>query len=91
MVAPLPVLDIVYVRDIRESSGDDRPLRRAVRSGGSARIHRGAYVALDAWRALSVDDRHRHQALAAAHASRTHPTLSHHSAALIWGVPIVED
>ncbi|HWM33111.1 MAG TPA: hypothetical protein VNR36_02615, partial [Pseudolysinimonas sp.] len=47
--------------------------------------------ALDAWRALSVDDRHRHQALAAAHASRTHPTLSHHSAALIWGVPIVED
>ena len=48
-------------------------------------------MSLEAWRGLSVGDRHRHQALAAAHASRSHPTLSHHSAALIWGVPIVED
>jgi hypothetical protein len=91
MVAPLPLLEITYVRDIREAFGDDRPLRRAVRAGDSARIHRGAYVSLDAWRGLSLDDRHRHQSLAAAHASRSHPTLSHHSAALLWGIPIVED
>jgi hypothetical protein len=91
MVRPLPILDIVYVRDVRESFGDDRPLRRAVRSGETARIHRGAYVSLDAWRQLDVDDRRRHQALAAAHASRSHPTLSHQSAAMIWGIPMVED
>lgn len=87
---PLELKDITYVRDIREASGDDRPLRRAVRTGDSVRIHRGAYMALDDWRALDTDDRHRHQAIAAAHASRSHPTLSHHSAAVVWGVPIVE-
>jgi hypothetical protein len=91
MVRPLPFAEIVYVRDIRESFGDDRPLRRAVRAGDTARIHRGAYVSLDAWRQLDPDDRRRHQALAAAHASRSHPTLSHCSAALIWGIPLVED
>lgn len=90
MVAPLPFLEISYVHDIRGSFGDDRPLRRAVRAGDSVRIHRGAYVSRDAWHALSVDDRHRHLAFAAARASRTHPTVSHHSAALIWGIPIVE-
>jgi predicted transcriptional regulator of viral defense system len=90
MQAPLRLMPITYVRDIRDALGDDRPLRRAVRSGDAVRIHRGAYVPLVAWRELDLDDRHRHQAVAAAHASRSHPTLSHHSAALVWGVPIVE-
>jgi hypothetical protein len=81
---------ITYVRDIREAWGDDRPLRRAVRSGDSVRIHRGAFMSMDDWRSLDRDERHLHQSVAAARASRSRPTLSHASAALVWGVPIVE-
>lgn len=81
---------IAYVRDIRDAGGDDRPLRRAVRAGDAVRIHRGAFMSLEDWRELSRDERHRHQAIAAARAGRSRPTLSHETAAVIWGVPIVE-
>jgi predicted transcriptional regulator of viral defense system len=90
VVRPLELKPITYVRDIREAWGDDRPLRRAVRSGDSVRIHRGAFMSVDDWRSLDRDERHLHQSVAAARASRSRPTLSHASAAIVWGVPIVE-
>jgi len=47
-------------------------------------------MSLDQWRGLTREERHRHQAIAAAQAGRSRPTLSHETAAVIWGVPIVE-
>lgn len=68
---------------------DARPLQRAVLRGDVVRIHRGAYVAADAWNALDRHERYRRQVMAAGLASRGRPILSHHSAAVIWGIPII--
>ncbi|CAN5372861.1 hypothetical protein BH11ACT3_BH11ACT3_15040 [soil metagenome] len=85
-----PLRPISYVRELRQWDEDDRPLRRAVRSGQAVRIHRGAFMSLKDWGALTREQRHRHQAVAATRAGRSRPTLSHLSAAIVWGAPTVD-
>jgi hypothetical protein len=87
---PAPLRPISYVRDFRGAEDDDRPLRRAVRAGDLVRIHRGAFMSSTDWKALDREQQHRHQAIAATRAGRSHPTLSHRSAAVVWGVPFID-
>lgn len=81
--------DISFVAELHQFGIDSRPFRRAERRGDAVRIHRGAYMSAEAWRGLDRREQYRHQVIAAAGASRTHPVLSHQSAAVIWGIPLV--
>lgn len=46
-------------------------------------------MSAEAWRSLDRREQYRHQVIAAAGASRTHPVLSHQSAAVVWGIPLI--
>ncbi|MHC5797654.1 hypothetical protein ACVXZ4_16010 [Lacisediminihabitans sp. FW035] len=84
-----PIRDITYVSELRQFDLDGRPFRRAALRGDVVRIHRGAYLPSTVWRSLDRTEQYRHQVIAATGASRTHPTLSHRSAAVVWGVPLI--
>lgn len=81
--------DIAFVAELHEVDCDGRPFRRAVKLGDTVRIHRGAYMSAALWRNLEPRERYRHQVIAAAGASKTHPVLSHRSAAVVWGLPLI--
>ena len=81
--------DISFVSELHEYDLDSRPFRRAVKRGDAVRIHRGAYMPASVWGSLSRTEQYRHQVIAATGASRTHPVLSHRSAAVVWGIPII--
>lgn len=84
-----PSHGIALVRELHRLEIDDRPFRRAVLRGDVVRVHRGAYVSAEEWRSLDKHERYRRQVAAAALASRSRPVLSHHSAAAMWGIPII--
>jgi hypothetical protein len=81
--------DISFVSELHDHDLDSRPFRRAVKRGDVVRIHRGAYMPIDVWRSLDRHEQYRHQVIAATGASRSHPVLSHRSAAAVWGVPLI--
>jgi hypothetical protein len=84
-----PISDITYVSELRDFGLDGRQFRRALVRGDAVRIHRGAYLPTTVWRSLDRTEKYRHQVIAATGASRTHPTLSHRAAAVVWGVPLI--
>ena len=84
-----PSLDIRLTRDAARDDLDPRALRRAAVRGESIRPHRGAFVDVTAWAALSPQSRYRTRVLAAATSSRTRPVVSHLSAAVLHGAPLV--
>ncbi|RNE59104.1 hypothetical protein EEJ31_11355 [Cryobacterium tepidiphilum] len=69
--------------------GADMRLRRLVDRGLLQRINRGQYVAAQEWSALGRDDRYRVRVLAAARSRTAAPPLSHESAAVLWGLPVL--
>lgn len=81
--------DILLTSQLRSVRADERKLRQAAARGELVRIHRGAYVRAEAWRALDHREQYRRRVVAAALASRSQPVLSHDSAAAVWGIPIV--
>jgi predicted transcriptional regulator of viral defense system len=80
---------ILLTSQLRAVRADERRLRQAAARGELVRVHRGAYVRADAWSALDHREQYRRRVIAAALASRSHPVLSHESAAAVWGIPIV--
>ena len=91
MELPASPHGIALVNELHRLDLDARPLQRAVMRGDVVRIHRGAYVATETWRSLDRHEQYRRQVIAAGLASRGRPILSHHSAAVIWGIPIIGD
>ena len=81
--------DISFVSELHEHDLDSRPFRRTVKRGEAVRIHRGAYMPASVWRSLDRNEQYRHRVIAATGASRTHPVLSHRSAAVVWDVPLI--
>lgn len=79
-------------RDVRlrqETLPHDKDSRaRALRAGDLVRLRRGAAVGADHWRGLKPDDRYRVVVEAVAAAQRD-AVLSHWSAAVVWGLPMV--
>lgn len=80
--------EVIFSRDHRRA-GSSTELYGAVRGGALVRIHPGAYLPADRWSALNVEERH----LAQIHAARERygeiGPFSHLSAAVLWGIPIV--
>lgn len=80
---------ITLVAELARLDVDDRPFRRALARGELVRIHRGAYLRSEEWDRLDRYQRYRRQVMAVSLASRSHPVLTHESAAAVWGIPTI--
>ncbi|MEF2977358.1 type IV toxin-antitoxin system AbiEi family antitoxin domain-containing protein [Subtercola sp. YIM 133946] len=81
---------ITQVREL-DLSDDRHRLAQAARAGVQHRIRRGAYVSTASWAGLHADARYRLRCLAESEAKRTRPILSHWSAAVVHGIPVIGD
>jgi hypothetical protein len=63
--------------------------RRAAARGELIRLARGAYLRKADWVEMTDSDRYVSRVVGAALSSRNSPTISHASAAVMWGVPMV--
>jgi hypothetical protein len=80
---------MILASDLGVMGWDGREYRRARERGELHRPHRGVYVDARYWWGLKPSDRYVLQVLGAARASRSVPTVSHVSAAALWGVPLL--
>jgi len=69
--------------------GDIRELQRAAERGRLVRVHRGAYYPFEGWNKLTQTERYTFRVLAAVGTNRVNPTISHVSAAVLHGAPII--
>jgi hypothetical protein len=68
---------------------DARRIRRVAGVPVLTRVRRGAYVRTDVWRASRPEERHRWLIDATVASMRIAPVLSHESAAVLHGLPLV--
>jgi hypothetical protein len=89
-VINLPVArdGLILARDLREV-GEEAYIKRALATGEWHRVRRGAFVPTELWKTYNWGRRHRAVVVAAALLAPEPPLLSHLSAAVIWGLPIV--
>ncbi|WP_157155373.1 hypothetical protein [Diaminobutyricimonas sp. LJ205] len=85
---PLARDGLILARDLREV-GEEAYIKRALATGEWHRVRRGAFVLSDHWKTYSWQQRFRTVVVAAALIAPEPPLLSHLSAAVIWGLPIV--
>ena len=89
--------DVVAVRfggllpaeSLREAGVLPHNVQRLCREGVLHGIRRGVYVTGERWRAADADERYSLLVRATALAARKPPVLSHHSAAVLRGLPII--
>ena len=89
MELPSSPHNLALVSELHRLDLSARPLERAVAKGEVVRVHRGAYMSAHDWRELDRHERYRSRVIAAGLVARGRPILSHHSAAAIWGIPII--
>jgi len=89
MTTPIAHDDLLLSRRSSSLGLDPAELRRACARGELVRLRPGAYVAASTWAAAGVDERHRLRIRGAAAASRTPVVVSHVSAAVLHGLPLV--
>lgn len=77
-----------FVRDLSEA-GDIREVQRAAERGRLVRVHRGAYYPFERWDKLTETERYSFRIIGAIGASRSVPVISHISAAVLYGAPII--
>lgn len=80
---------LILVDDVIRMAGDDRRLRADVAAGRAVRLIRGAYVEMAIWTALTPDERYLLRIRAVDRVLSGQVVFSHHSAAAIWGYPIL--
>ncbi|MBC7725714.1 MAG: hypothetical protein H7146_13375 [Burkholderiaceae bacterium] len=81
-------LGLLFAGHIGRAGMDSRLLRRSYAVGDLVRVARGVYIEARRWRDLAAVG--RHCVLIAASVDRDGDTvLSHHSAAALWGIPIL--
>lgn len=80
---------LILVRDLVSAGEDDRPLRELRRRQQLVRVRRGAYVPSAISGPAGRDLRYELRIAAVLGTRRTPVVLSHLSAALAWGLPIV--
>lgn len=80
---------LIQSRDFAALGLDDARLRDACRRGDLVRVRRGVYVEAGRWAALGVEERCRLTVVAAAATCRTRVVVSHVSAAVVHGLPLV--
>lgn len=77
-----------FSRDLIEQ-GALRNLRRAAERGRLVRVHRGAFMPAASWRSLTETERYTYRILGAIGSARSIPVVSHVSAAVLHGAPII--
>lgn len=80
---------LVTARELRLTDGDVDGLRRAAARGRLVRPHRGSYLATGQWNRLTELDRYTLRIIGAITAGRENPIVSHISAAVLWGAPVI--
>lgn len=83
---PQPLRTLVLARDLAVTGRDVRAVRD---SRTMARVRRGAYVDAGMWAAANEEERHRMTVLATVAGIRSSALLSHESAAVMLGIPVV--
>lgn len=76
-------------RDLREAGAPAWPYQRAADRGRLLRIHRGVYAPSSAWAKLTETERYSHRVLGCVMQSRSSPIVSHISAAVLNGAPVI--
>ncbi|MFD1504347.1 hypothetical protein FE374_04700 [Georgenia yuyongxinii] len=81
--------ELILVRDLTALGRDPRSTQRASRSRALTRVRRGAYADARAWATATNSERHRLFVLSTMAGMRTPPVLSHESAAVLLGIPLM--
>lgn len=76
-------------RDLAQAGQPAWPYHRAAERGRMLRIHQGVYVPASRWAKLTETSRYGHRVLGAVTQSRTSPIVSHISAAVLDGAPVI--
>ncbi|WP_345069902.1 hypothetical protein [Leifsonia kafniensis] len=80
---------LIFSRDVTSVFGSGVRLSRLVKSGELTCLTRGQYIRTHQWAAMGADQRYAARVLAAAHSRIAPPPLSHYSAAVLWGLPML--
>ncbi len=80
---------LVLASDLSSAFGEDLRLRRLAARGHLHRFYRGQYVVAARWREFTPDQKYELLVRGAALARRGSLPLSHQSAAVLWGLPIL--
>jgi hypothetical protein len=89
MDATPPIDNFLLAAEVRGLGRDDRRYRREVTAGQLVRLHRGAFVPKTTWDFWTPHMRYQMRCIGAAASSRSHPVLSHDSAAAIHQIPML--
>jgi hypothetical protein len=76
-------------RDLTQAGAPAWPYHRAAERGRLLRVHHGVYAPAGSWARLTETSRYSYRVLGAAAASRTSPIVSHISAAVLNGAPVI--
>ena len=87
---PAEPAHVVLVRRLNALGIPDQTLRSSAGQDAFHRIRRGAYLPRDAWTDAGRDERYRARIVAVVGTRRSSVVLSHHSAALIHGLPVAD-
>ncbi|WP_167138276.1 hypothetical protein [Diaminobutyricimonas sp. TR449] len=80
---------LTFVNRLTLNEGDRRKLAQAATRGAQSRVARGVYMDAAAWAQLDEDLRYLARVRAVVGTRRNRPVLSHWSAAVVHGLPIV--
>lgn len=80
---------LILASDLAGALGADFRLRREWSRGRLQRVSRGLYYPSALWKNLREDQRYLVRVRGAAHARRGQAVLCHHSAAVLWGLPML--
>jgi hypothetical protein len=80
---------ILLTSAARHGGADPRLYRRAAARGELVRLSRGAYLRTADWVGMNDADKYVSRVMGAALSSRSSPTISHASAAVMWGLPMI--
>jgi hypothetical protein len=86
---PATPVGLILSTDISSALGADFRLRRQADRGRFHRVSRGVYFDARKWAELTIDQRYALRVRGAALERHGTVALSHHSAAVLWGLPIL--
>lgn len=80
---------MIFSSELARLGHDSRELARRTRRGELVRVRRGAYVSANTWQSAGARQRHGLRAQAYAGSTINRPVFALHSAALLWGLPLL--
>lgn len=93
MIQPIPLTpgseNLILASDLSTTFGDSIRLRRLVGRGELHRVARGLYFKATDWNTLDADQRYALRVRGASLERRGEVALSHQSAAVLWGLPLL--